>query len=102
MEEDIRYEVHIQSPGIVRGFHYTLVDLSTGQSYHNCLPDYIKQKPVEELNAHTRFVRDVETYEDGEYKFNISWYDGEMFVDFEKSGYQLQKDFFDSLTGILW
>ena len=103
MEEGILYEVHIQSPGFIRdGFHYTLVDLSTGQSYHDCLPDYIKQKPVEELTAHTRFVKDVVIYEDGEYKFDISWSDGEMFIDFEKSSYQLQKDFFNSLPWMSW
>ena len=101
--EDIRYEVHILSPNTVgRDIDYTLVDLSTGQSYHNCLPDYIKQKSITELNAHTRFVRDVETYVDGEYKFDISWSDGVMFINFEKSGYQLQKDFLNSLPGIIW
>ena len=103
MEEDILYEVHILSLNTGgRDIDYTFVDLSTGQSYRKCLPDYVKQKPVAELNAHTRFVEDGETDEDGEYKFCISWYDGEMFVNFEKSSYQLQKEFFDSLTGILW
>ena len=103
MEEDILYEVHILRPNTVgRETDYTFIDLSTGQSYRKCLPDYIKQKPVAELNAHTRFVRDVNNGKDGKYQFDISWDDGEMFVNFKKSAYQQQQEYFDSLTGILW